>query len=729
MDNFKGLILRSGCIFTILGILYSMALSASDRVPGYIVDANTGAPINNVNIMIRDTEFGTTSNEEGYFELNIAGFKDNHAIIFSHVGYEKQIISIATCKRLENILMIPTDIKFDKIQIEGKTKSEYTQTINNEITILNEQEFNSGGYLDAADLIVTKNSVMIDESLSGRKTISVRGANPEETLILYDGIKINSSFNNIFDLSLLNPATLSQIDIIKGGNLATFDGIGSAAVINFIPKLEQDYLLRFQQRLGSYNSGDWGANFYKKLWNFKIFASITEGASSLYYTGTDTTDETIDRTNSNMTINTKYDFNLRGTENYLKANYIQSGRNYYNEAYQDTIEKKQNLLTVKYAGNFHEKGELILAYSTNLETEDHRFDLTGFQNVENDNRLYQIEYNMPIKSAEVFAGFKRDEILSELDEYFSFVNHRGIELSRESNNLSAGFRINNEDRNPLFDMKSMGVNYSYKMIQDDGDSSFAINDQFEHNKSSYMISTVFGGETDQFYFNTHVNYSNDFRLPTPYQMLLSQHYQSDIGTNRPMLLENKRNTEIGVEVHGKSTRFNWLFSGIFFSNRYSNKYREIQLSRSPVVFLDNYKDAEISGIEGRLQAGAFENRVQLGVNYNHNLIDDKSAFPFKLTSKFSSDLSLNCNYLSTRLVWFNESQRTGIIYYPKEGLKEIKLKDFSNLDVHIRANVDIWRTNLFCAFSARNLLGGELIKEGIAIRDRRFYITLGIEVQ
>ncbi len=728
MSHFKNVINFGRLIFVLL-LLYCTALSSADKIPGYIIDAKTGTPVNNVNIMIRDTEFGATSDEQGYFELNVTGFKDNHDIIFSHVGYEKLVISIGKCKRLETILMIPADIKFDKIQIEGKAKSEYTQTINNEITILSEQEFNSGGYLDAADLIVTKNSVMIDETLSGRKTISVRGANPEETLILYDGIKINSSFNNIFDLSLLNPATLSQVDIIKGGNLATFDGIGSAAVINFIPKLEQDYLLRFHQRFGSYNSGDWGANFYKKLWNFKIFGSIAEGASSLYYAGTDTIEETIDRTNSNITINTKYDFNLLGTKNYLKGNYIKSGRNYYNEAYRDTIEKKQDLITVKYGGNFYDKGELTLAYSTNLETEDHQFGLTGFQNVENDNTLYQFEYILPIKSAEVFAGFKRDEIRSELDEFFSFINNKTTELTRASNDLSAGFRVHNEERNPLFDVKSIGVNYSFKMIRDEGDSSFAINDQFEHNKSSYMVSSVFGGETEYFYFNTHVNYSSDFRLPTPYQMLLSQHYQSDIDTDRPMLLESKRNTEIGVEVHGKSTRFNWLFSGIFFSNRYSNKYREIQLSRSPVVFLDNYKDAEISGIEGRLQAGAFENRIQLGVNYNHNLIDDKSAFPFKLTSKFSGDLSLNRKYLSTRIVWFNESQRTGIIYYPNEGLKEIQLDEFANLDVHVRGNIDIWRTNLFCAFSARNLLGGELIKEGIAIRDRRFYLTVGIEVK
>jgi outer membrane receptor protein involved in Fe transport len=336
---------------------------------------------------------------------------------------------------------------------------------------------------------------------------------------------------------------------------------------------------------------------------------------------------------------------------------------------------------------------------------------------------------LPVKSAELFLGLKRDEVNSGLEENFQLISTQKSDLSRITNNISTGFKIENSDANPLFDMQALALNYSFKMITDDGDSSYAINSKFEHRKSAFMGTTVFGGEYEKFRFKVHANYSNDFRLPTPYQLLLSRHYQNELGTDRMMLMENKRNTEFGLELRDKSDSFNWNFAGTFFSNSYDNKFREIQLSGSPVVFLDNYKDAKISGIEGKFDVEFWKNRIRLGGNYSKNLIDDKTAFPFKLESKITADLGYNWEYFSARMVWFKESERTGIIYYPNEGLKEIKLDEFANLDVHVEGSIPVWRTKLFCAFSGRNLLGGELIKEGIAIRDRRFYVTLGIEVK
>jgi len=701
----------------------------NSKISGYVEDKQSQKPLKNVNITLQNTEFGTTTDSEGFFELEITGFKESQKIIFSHVGYIEKVLSISDMKKQKRIQLIPTEIHFGEIRVEGNPEAKYSQEITNEITILHEHEFSSGGYLDAADLIVTKNSVMVDESLSGKKTISVRGANADETIVLYDGIKVNSSFNNIFDLSLLNTSTLSQVDIIRGGNLATFDAIGSAAVINFIPKLEQDYFVRFHQRFGSYDSGDWGVNLYKQLWDFQLFASINEGASSLNYVDEETEDETIDRTSSNITLNTKYSFLIGNSENDLKANYIKSKRGYLNEAYLDSLDKKQDLVTLKYDGDYLDKGKLALAFSSNIESEEHSFSLRNFQNVENDNITVQGEYILPIKTADIFIGYKRDEINSSLDEKFYFNDPTDAELSRSANDISAGFKIKNNKYDGKFDLRSIGFNFNYKMITDDGDSAYAINDKFEHNKTSYMVSSIFDSENEVMRFKTHFNYANDFRLPTPYQLLLSQHFLDEVEESGPFLMENKRSTEIGIDIRSNNEILDWNFSGIFFSNSYDNKYRQIQLSGSPVTFLDNYKSAKINGIEGRIETSFLKKKLRTGVNYSKNMIDDKAAFPFKLESKITANAMFMLKHLTINGIWFNESERTGIIFYPNEGLKEIKLDEFSNIDLHLESNFNLWRTKWFAAFSARNLLGGELIKEGIAIRDQRFYVTLGVEIK
>ncbi|MBN2278950.1 MAG: carboxypeptidase-like regulatory domain-containing protein [Candidatus Marinimicrobia bacterium] len=719
---------------TFLVFLCSFLWADNNTITGYVEDQRAHNVLKNVNITLKNTDFGTTTDANGFFEMDISGFQDSQVIVFSHVGYFDREMTLSDCKKYRTIQLTPTEIRFGEIKVEATQEASYTREISNEITILHEKEFSSGGYLDAADLIVTKNSIMVDESLSGRKTISVRGANADETVVLLDGIKVNSSFNNIFDLSLLNTSTLSQVDIIHGGNLATFDGIGSAAVINFIPKLEQDYLARFYQRFGSYNSGDWGLNFYKQLWNLQVFASMNEGASQLYYiedpmdAGSDK--DFIDRTHSNITINSKSTFFIRKTENAIKANYIQSNRDYLNHAYHDSLDKSQSLFTLKYDGDYLKYGKMSLALASNKETEDHAFRLNNYQDIENDDQIFQSEYILPINAADVFVGFKTDKIISDLKEKILYLEQNHSQLTRKSSDLSAGFKIENNKVLGHLDLRSLGFNFNYKMIADEGDSAYAINGKFNQSKSSYMVSSVFGNENESMLLRVHVNYANDFRLPTPYQLLLSHHYQSKIENSGPFLMENKRSTEIGIDVKSNhNAPMNWSFTGIFFSNAYNNKYREIQLSGSPITFLDHYKDAEIKGIEGKVDLSFLQNKIKTQFNYNKNMIDDKAAFPFKLESKATINAMLLFNHLTINVTGFRESERTGIIYDPEQGLKEIKLEPFANVDFHMEGNFNLWRTNWSCAFSARNLLGGELLQEGIAIRDRRYYITFGVEVK
>ena len=61
------------------------------KIFGEIIDQSTLQPIQNVNIIIDNYEYGTYSNEFGYFEFNL-NKNNNYTIHFSHVGYKKKII-------------------------------------------------------------------------------------------------------------------------------------------------------------------------------------------------------------------------------------------------------------------------------------------------------------------------------------------------------------------------------------------------------------------------------------------------------------------------------------------------------------------------------------------------------------------------------------------------------------------------------------------------------------
>ena len=71
-------------IFMSTGLIYSQ-----DRVvTGYVQDVNTHYQISNVNIYIKGTQVGVTSDFTGRYSLRVPRGAIDAVIVFRHIGYE-----------------------------------------------------------------------------------------------------------------------------------------------------------------------------------------------------------------------------------------------------------------------------------------------------------------------------------------------------------------------------------------------------------------------------------------------------------------------------------------------------------------------------------------------------------------------------------------------------------------------------------------------------------------
>lgn len=74
-------------------LVYSLTVSAQQNnkiiVLGRVLDNNTGAPLEDVNVFLDNTTIGTTSGKDGRFIINNVPF-GSYYIIFSYVGYETE---------------------------------------------------------------------------------------------------------------------------------------------------------------------------------------------------------------------------------------------------------------------------------------------------------------------------------------------------------------------------------------------------------------------------------------------------------------------------------------------------------------------------------------------------------------------------------------------------------------------------------------------------------------
>ena len=93
---------------------------------------------------------------------------------------------------------------------------------------------------------------------------------------------------------------------------------------------------------------------------------------------------------------------------------------------------------------------------------------------------------------------------------------------------------------------------------------------------------------------------------------------------------------------------------------------------------------------------------------------------------------------SFQLHWFKEGEQTGWLRVIKTEASEIisttdafspiTLPSNTNIDLHISKSFGLGKLRFFVNASGRNLLNdNEVILQGLAIRDRRYYLTLAAQ--
>jgi hypothetical protein len=105
-------------IATLIIIINSLSISSQKlEIEGKTVDKNTNEPLLFVNIHIKNTSYGTISNEEGEFRLKIPQKNYADTIVFSCLGYEKKECFINEIIQNSKIELVPSDFLLSEVII------------------------------------------------------------------------------------------------------------------------------------------------------------------------------------------------------------------------------------------------------------------------------------------------------------------------------------------------------------------------------------------------------------------------------------------------------------------------------------------------------------------------------------------------------------------------------------------------------------------------------------
>lgn len=200
---------------------------------------------------------------------------------------------------------------------------------------------------------------------SGTKTISLNATQSEHTLVLIDGIRLNSRQNAQYDLSLFDLEDIERIEISKGGSSALYGSDAIGGVINIITKRDphKPFSLNVKGETGSYGY----RKFYGKLSQYFKLGHSKDISYSI-----SASDE---RAENKFKFNFKYGLNIN--------EYERENSDFNTQFVNFDIKYSQsNDMSLKYFARYSSFARgvpgIFLGYSTGAARQEDKIAVTGF---------------------------------------------------------------------------------------------------------------------------------------------------------------------------------------------------------------------------------------------------------------------------------------------------------------------------------------------------------------
>jgi outer membrane receptor protein involved in Fe transport len=233
------------------------------NVKGIITDANSKLSIPGVNIVIKETTYGTATNDKGYYELlNIPA--GNYKLTTSIIGYEKltKKIKIARGKTKNLDFKLNEFVQnLKEVQIIAKSEAREIQEQAIPVSVITVDDI-QGTVSNVSELLSKTSGIKIRNTggVGSASRISIRGLEGKRIGFFIDGTPLSdqSDFIGFNDIPL---DMIERIEIYKGIVPAKFGGSSIGGAVNLVIKEYPPKYIDIAYGLQSYNTHNASAVF------------------------------------------------------------------------------------------------------------------------------------------------------------------------------------------------------------------------------------------------------------------------------------------------------------------------------------------------------------------------------------------------------------------------------------------------------------------------------------
>lgn len=219
--------------------LISFALGFSQQVKGVVT--SDGSPLAYANVYIKGTQNGTSTDENGVFEINNISNGD-YTIVASYTGFstESKKISVKGDTVIVNFILHENS-SLEEVVITGTLKPVSRMETPVPVEVYKPAFFKKNPTANVFEALQNVNGVrpQLNCNICNTGDIHINGLEGPYTMVLIDGMPIVSGLSTVYGLSGIPNSLIERMEIIKGPASSLYGSEAVGGLINIITKTPQ----------------------------------------------------------------------------------------------------------------------------------------------------------------------------------------------------------------------------------------------------------------------------------------------------------------------------------------------------------------------------------------------------------------------------------------------------------------------------------------------------------
>lgn len=205
-------------------------LTPSGVFQGQVFDATTRAPVPFAEVEVAPVGLKVIADSLGSFQVNTDGLDEKFTITVSRLGYETRVWEDVAVDKTTVFYLLPRAIPVSGVTSTASRLGALV-AVAQPVAVIKNEPSRTRGFNDVGGVIGVDGGAQIND-YGNLTTVMLRGASAEQTVVMLDGVRLNSSLNNIADLSLIPLMFAEEVEVMRGGASALYGANPIGGVVN-----------------------------------------------------------------------------------------------------------------------------------------------------------------------------------------------------------------------------------------------------------------------------------------------------------------------------------------------------------------------------------------------------------------------------------------------------------------------------------------------------------------